>query len=102
MTNADAVRDGLRAVFGNYSENIHIETNVIKVNFFYGKTTEDPVSWLSAFNCAVATNRWANERKVNIVSGYLRGEAAEWFELRRADIVAHWDTASNSGNNFTD
>ena len=57
MANADAVRDGLRAVFENHGENIHVETNVIKVDFFYGKTTEDPVSWLSAFNRAVATNR---------------------------------------------
>ena len=82
MANTDAVRNGLHAIFGTHGKNIRVEINVIKVDFFYGKTTEDPVSWLSAFNRAVITNRWANERRVDIASGYLREEAAEWFELR--------------------
>ncbi|TMI92781.1 MAG: hypothetical protein E6H08_11560, partial [Bacteroidetes bacterium] len=102
MADAAAVRDGLIAVFGAQGAHIRPENNVIKLDFFYGKKTEDPVSWLAAFNKAKETNNWRDERRVKIAAGYLKGEAAEWYEGKKTDITDHWASGDNGQNNFTD
>ena len=88
-------------IFGATGENVRPEGNVLKVEPFYGKKTEDPVTWLAAFNRAITTNQWKDNRRVAIASGYLRGEAAEWFEGKKADIGVHWAIGENGEDNFT-
>jgi len=56
---------------------------------------------LAAFNRAITTNQWKDNRRVAIASGYLRGEAAEWFEGKKADIGVHWAIGENGEDNFT-
>ena len=90
----------LNGIFGATGQNIRPEGNVLKVEPFYGKKTEDPVTWLAAFNRAVTTNQWRDDRRVAIASGYLREEAAEWFEGKKTDIGAYWTRNENGDNNF--
>ena len=100
-TGAD-ITAALQGVFGQNGNNVRAEGSVVKIEIFQGKKTEDPVSWLAAFNRATDTNKWADDRRVKIAAGFLRGEAAEWFDGKRNDIGDHWTANTNGGNNFTD
>ncbi|HVI20426.1 MAG TPA: hypothetical protein VM660_00015, partial [Bacillus sp. (in: firmicutes)] len=102
MANEAQMTAALGTIFGVNGINVRPEGSVIKIEPFHGKKTEDPVSWLAAFNRAKTTNQWRDDRRVDIAAGYLRGEAAEWFEGVKTDIGVHWTAGANGGNNFTD
>ncbi|CAI2199648.1 5640_t:CDS:1, partial [Funneliformis geosporum] len=56
------------------------ETNLVPVRRFSGKTDEDPNDWLVHFEKAAKANNWTSERILEIVSGFLEGMAADWYE----------------------
>ena len=50
------------------------ETNLVPLSSFTG--TEDLITWLDEFNKAANANNMQDERKLQVVSAYLRGIAA--------------------------
>ena len=61
---------------GRVGENLNVTPET-----FYGNESEDPVEWFKNFNYAATANNWTtDERKIQIVPNYLRGQAKYWFE----------------------
>ena len=64
---------------------------------YYGKDDEDPVEWFKKFNYAAAANNWmGDERKLQIVLSFLKGQALHWFEEVKDDIRG-WEKKEKDG-----
>jgi len=63
------------------------ETNLVPLPSFTG--TEDPIAWLDEFNKAANANNMSDERKLQVVSAYLRGIAANWFQQQTL-LIENW------------
>src|SRR2546429_2419964 len=48
-------------------------------------------------------NRWiTDQRKYEVVEGFLKGTATAWFDDNRVTMNNNWVTTSNGDNNFVD
>ena len=63
---------------------------------------EDPVAWLDEFNRAANANNMSDTRKLQIVSAYLRGIAANWYQ-QAIQVNNNWpaDWTGNNNNAFS-
>ena len=52
--------------------------NDAKIPSFCGGN-QDPMEWLEEFNRSAKINQYSSEYKLRVVSGYLQGAAAQWF-----------------------
>ena len=87
---ADQIRAVLEGIFEANDANLNaLQANIrekatVKVNNFRGTDTEDPIEWLDAFVRVFTVNRWTtDQRKCEVVRGFLRGTAAAWFDDNR-------------------
>jgi hypothetical protein len=71
------------------------ELSIVKVDPYHGKDDEDPYEWIDNFNQAARANRWADDRKVEIASGYLKEAASDWYREDSNNITS-WG-ANNNG-----
>src|SRR5439155_8297685 len=104
---ADQIRAVLEGIFGANGANLNaLQANVgekvtARVNDFRGTDAEDPIEWLDAFVRASMVNRWTtDQRKCEVVGGFLKETAAAWFDNNRVTMNNNWVTTSSGGNNF--
>jgi hypothetical protein len=72
------------------------ETNIVKVEFFSGKTDEDPTEWIEKFERAKDANNWQDARLRFIAGGLMSGEAADWYQTDKANIIQWAGDVANS------
>ncbi|CAG8847284.1 32006_t:CDS:1, partial [Racocetra persica] len=72
---AHAFRDATAGAAAAPRTPVH-ETNLVRVEPFFGTEEEDPLEWVELFDRAADANNWTPGRKTKIASGYLRGVAA--------------------------
>ena len=108
-TTADQIRAVLEGIFEANSANLNaLQANVrekatARVNDFRETDAEDPIEWLDAFVRASMVNRWiTDQRKCEVVRGFLKGTVAAWFDDNRVTMNNNWVITSNGGNNFVD
>jgi hypothetical protein len=70
MADADDVLNYLKS---------NMNQNIIRVEPFYGDGTQDPISWLTAFDKASRVNNWRDEKLIRMLNGHLLDEAEEWW-----------------------
>src|SRR5436309_4951422 len=70
MADADDVLNYLKS---------NMNQNIIHVEPFYGDGTQDPISWLTAFDKASRVNNWRDEKLIRMLNGHLLDEAEEWW-----------------------
>jgi hypothetical protein len=73
----------LQQILGQQGENLCSEREILMVESFSGKSSEDPISWLNKFERAKIANRWTEARLVDIAGGLMKGEAAAWYDRRK-------------------
>ena len=74
------------------------ELNLAKIEYFYGKESEDPQEWVEQFDRAAAANNWPAARQRDIAASYLRGVAAQWYKSwGPANNAITWTTNNNRG-----
>ena len=56
------------------------EKTLMKINFFTGDGTQDPVEWLEEFEQAAIANNWTAARQLALASAYLKEIASAWFQ----------------------
>jgi len=52
----------------------------MKINFFTGDGTQDPVEWLEEFERAAIANNWTAARQLALAPAYLKEIASAWFQ----------------------
>src|SRR5688572_18595809 len=62
------------------------QPNVI-LEIFYGKEAEDPSEWLTNYNYCAQANNWSEDRRLDIVPTYLRGQARNWYEEKKEKLI---------------
>jgi hypothetical protein len=114
MASAADLRTALEHVLGTNAQNLTAaivnaapggprEITAVKIEPFHGRDDEDPIEWLDSFNrAAIANNSNTEVRKKQIVGGYLKDAAAIWFASISGTIGDHWNTGTNTNNNFED
>jgi hypothetical protein len=103
--NIGAVMDAQTNAINNLI-NAHNNRNggkIVEPPAFYGRDDEDPHRWLELFEQAFDTNGWRDgneqQRKIQIVAGYLRDAAFDWYRQASANIQRYEDGTHNGGNN---
>jgi len=78
------------------------EKMIIQIRKYKGGD-QDPVEWLRDFEVAALANGITNDRKIQVVRGYLEGAAASWFDEQRNlqnDALYDWTNGNNDHTNF--
>ena len=78
------------------------EKMIIPIKKFRGGD-QDPVTWLRDFEVAAAANGLINERKIQVVRGYLEGPVALWFDERARDnalMLRDWENHGHDEHDF--
>ena len=102
MINLDQVLQELNALTIALGTGLRTEKNHIPIRKFKGDN-QDPVEWLQDFEVAARANGITDERKIQIVRGYLEGSAAAWFDQRATDnalILNNWTNVGNDEHDF--
>ena len=55
---------------------------------FYGKKNEDRAEWIQNYIRIIVANRWDDVRKLAIISLYLKGIAARWYDQWHVAYIA--------------
>src|SRR5215208_4885208 len=76
------------------------EIILAKPEIFEGKEAEDPEKWIEAFIRIAEANNWSEARWINIVGGFLRGTAANWYSENKRHF-SQWNIDGEE-NNFTE
>jgi hypothetical protein len=58
---------------------------------------EDPIEWLEAFDRACKANSISIDRRMDVVSSYLKGTALTWFNTSGAKV---WENSLNANQSF--
>src|SRR5579884_644701 len=96
--------DSLIQALGELTRSMRVqrmEKILIPIRKFKGND-QDPVEWLHDFEVATKANRITNERKIEIVRGYLEGPAAAWFDQRAINNDLKLDTWENEDHDEHD
>ena len=81
-------------------QNQQHETSIVPLPTFSGNSHEDPINWLDEFERSANANNITDNRKRQIVSAYLRGVAAIWFDQQKA-LNNNWPVSwDDNDNNF--
>src|ERR1044072_8597360 len=102
MANAGDIQAALEAVFGTQGVNHSSggEKTTIRIEPFRGTDNEDPIDWLKTFERAAAVNKWTTgERKNQVLGGYLKNAAADWYEENKGIFGNHFETGTGTGGN---
>ena len=59
----------------------------VRLEFFYGKPTEDPFQWVESFELFIEINQLVGDRVLRFVKHAMREEAYTWFRANQDDIV---------------
>jgi hypothetical protein len=62
----------------------------VRLEFFYGKPTEDPFQWLESFELFIEINQVVGDRVLRFVKHAMREEAYTWFRANQDDFN-DWD-----------
>jgi len=101
ITNQEIILNNLLTTNQNRST-----MRIVDIPTYHGRDDEDPHTWLETFNQGFITNGWPEgqnqARKINIVAGFLRDAAADWYQQDKTNITRYHDNNHNQGaNNFT-
>ncbi|CAG8671092.1 9644_t:CDS:2, partial [Paraglomus brasilianum] len=55
------------------------EKSLIKIDFYHGDGTQDPVTWVEEFERAAKANHWSPARQLELAAAYMKDNAQEWF-----------------------
>jgi len=66
------------------------EGRVADLPYFFGGD-QDPISWLRDFTNACNANGINDNRKIEVVSAYLKGAATTWWDTNQALVNGHAD-----------
>ena len=78
------------------------EKMIIQIQKYKGGD-QDPIEWLRDFEVAALANGITNNRKIQVVRGYLEGAAASWFDEQRNlqnDTLQDWTNNNQDHTNF--
>ena len=98
--------DALVKVLGELTKSMKIqrmEKIIIPIRKFRGND-QDPVEWLNDFEIATKANGITNERKLEIIRGYLEGPAAAWFDQRNTltgKELNEWENTTHDEHDFS-
>jgi len=102
MADLNQVLNGLNALTAALGAGLRTEKNYIPIKRFKGND-QDPVEWLRDFEVAATANGITDERKIQIVRGYLEGSAAAWFDQRAVDnnlVLNTWTNQQQDEHDF--
>ena len=68
--------------------------SLIKIDFYRGDGTQDPITWLEEFKRAARANNWSPERQLALASAYMKDNAQEWL-TSLANAPTHFDNAQH-------
>jgi len=55
------------------------EKSLLKIDFYRGDGTQDPVTWLEEFERAARANHWSSARQLELACAYMKDNAQEWL-----------------------
>ena len=55
------------------------EKSLIKIDFYRGDGTQDPITWIEEFDRAAKANHWSAARQLELAAAYMKDNAQEWF-----------------------
>jgi hypothetical protein len=59
----------------------------VRLEFFYGRPTEDPFQWLESFELFIEVNQVEGDRVLRFVKHAMREEAYTWYRANQDDIL---------------
>lgn len=67
------------------------ELSIVKIDPFHGREDEDPYEWIESFKQAAQANHWQAPRWLDIVPGYLREAAQDWYLSNKGKLTRWTD-----------
>ncbi|CAG8677229.1 19960_t:CDS:2, partial [Racocetra fulgida] len=75
-------------------------TKLIEIIPFAGGN-QDPVTWIEEFERMAVTNNFTDARRLQIISAYLKNEAAIWYtNAHQQQAFGYWDTQNQVDNQY--